>query len=78
MENLINQGLELAVLGMGTVFIFLTVLIFATRFMSTLVLRFEAESVEAPAAAVTQGNSPAQQARTIAIISAAITQHRKK
>ena len=39
-ESPIIQGLELMVAGMGTVFVFLTVLVFATAGMSTLVRRF--------------------------------------
>jgi len=41
MDNLLNQGLELAMYGMGTVFVFLALLIAATRTMSALVLKFQ-------------------------------------
>ena len=42
MENLLNQGVGLALFGMVTVFSFLTLLILATRLMSFLVSRIGA------------------------------------
>lgn len=39
-SDLIAQGFELMLVGMGTVFVFLTVLVFATTAMSRLVSRF--------------------------------------
>ena len=39
---MIEQGLELVLFGMGTVFVFLTMLVFVTGLMSTLVLKFSA------------------------------------
>ena len=43
MENLLNQGVGLALFGMVTVFLFLTLLILATRLMSFLVSQIDAE-----------------------------------
>lgn len=76
MENLVSQGLELAAFGMGTVFIFLTVLIFVTRLMSFLVLKFQPIEASMPAATATQAKG-LQDSQLIAVISAAIKQHRK-
>jgi len=45
-DTLIDQGFSLMLYGMGTVFIFLTILVFATWLMSTLVNKFAPE--EAP------------------------------
>lgn len=39
--NLIEQGLQLMLAGMGTVFVFLTLLVFTTSSMSALVLRLQ-------------------------------------
>ena len=77
MENLVSQGFELALFGMGTVFVFLTVLIFATQFMSALILRIQPEGGVSSASAVTQADSVTS-GRKIAVISAAIAQHRKQ
>lgn len=68
MQNeLINQGLTLMLAGMGTVFVFLTVLVIAMTLMSRLVGRFQ----------------PAKDAANvgddeIVAITAAITEHRRQ
>jgi len=56
--------------GMGTVFVFLTALVLATTLMSRLVIRFEGEP---PAA----GGGDAE-AEEVAAISAAIAAHRHR
>ena len=76
MDNLVNQGFELALFGMGTVFVFLAVLIAATKAMSFLVLRFEPVASDPAADAATQGGAAPDATRLVAIISAAIAQHR--
>lgn len=65
--SLITQGLTLMLVGMGTVFVFLTALVAATTVMSRLLLRLQ--PAQAPA-----GVSDEE----IAAISSAIAQHRKK
>ena len=66
-NSLINEGLTLMLVGMGTVFVFLTVLVGATTFMSRLVMRF----TPGPEAG---GDSDEE----IAAIAAAIAAHRRK
>jgi len=44
LENLLNQGVGLALFGMVTVFSFLTLLILATRLMSFLVSQMDSEN----------------------------------
>ncbi|MGE0623142.1 MAG: OadG family protein [Pseudomonadales bacterium] len=66
-ETPIVQGLELMVAGMGTVFVFLTVLVFATSGMSALVRRF----VPAP---TTEESGVSEE--EVAAITAAIHRHR--
>lgn len=66
-STLLEQGIELMVVGMGTVFLFLTSLIAATSLMSWLVQRLRP-------AAVVSDELPAEE---IAAISAAIAQHRR-
>jgi len=85
MNELMNAAVELMLLGMGTVFVFLVVLIFATRLMSFLVVRNVAthagESTQpalagaAPGTDVSQAN-PANDQRLIRVINEAIRQHR--
>ena len=59
-ENLIEQGLSLLIYGMGTVFVFLTVLVFATLSMSAVIRRLTPEQESKPAAtpASTQQSLP--------------------
>jgi oxaloacetate decarboxylase gamma subunit len=69
--DLIAQGFELMLVGMGTVFVFLTVLVFATTAMSRLVTRFfPPEEVTV----VVKGVS----AEEVAAITAAIARHRQR
>lgn len=68
-ENILSAGFELMLAGMGTVFMFLTLLVGATMLMSALVQRF---LVPAP----TLDTDPSSE--ELAAISAAIHQHRKK
>lgn len=77
-ESIIQQGVDLLIYGMGTVFVFLTLLVVATMAMSFFVRRFfpEAEVTETRPAPAT--SSSAVDARHLAIIKAAIEQHRAK
>ncbi len=67
--ELLEQGLELMLAGMGTVFVFLTLLVFATTGMSALVRRFEPVTVP-------DIDGPTEE--EVAAITAAITLHRRK
>jgi oxaloacetate decarboxylase gamma subunit len=67
-ENLLLQGLELMLVGMGTVFAFLTLLVLATGLMSSLIGRRQE-----PAAA---DAGPTEE--EIAAIAAAIDRHRRR
>ena len=72
--DLIGQGLELMLYGMGTVVVFLTLLVFTTSGMSLLVRRF------IPAhPAESEGKPPAASDPTLlAVITAAIRKHRTR
>ena len=71
---LIEQGLDLMLYGMGTVFVFLTLLVFVTALMSAVIQRWipdrETETSASPKA------SSDVDARIVAIIQAALTKHR--
>ncbi|NND00548.1 MAG: OadG family protein [Gammaproteobacteria bacterium] len=78
--TLIDQGINLMLYGMGTVFVFLTILVFATLLMSRVVSRLQRDGVpEAEAAAdVTTNINRQPSAQIMAAIELAIAQHRKK
>ncbi len=75
----VNNGLILLVIGMGTVFLFLTLLVFTTKFMSSIITRYFPEKVSpaparraaAPAAGQAEGNEIA------AAIAAAVARSRR-
>ncbi len=72
MHNLVYQGVELATFGMGTVFIFLALLIIATHGMSWLVQKFEPESPKTKIKIATRKIDR----HLLDVISAALTKHR--
>ena len=68
MQNeLLTEGFALMLAGMGTVFVFLTVLVFAMTIMSRLTLRFQSAS---------DASGPTDE--EVAAITAAISRHRQK
>jgi oxaloacetate decarboxylase gamma subunit len=70
---LISQGLDLLLYGMGTVFIFLTLLVIVTTFMSAAVNKIaHSQPQEVPADASHAQVEP----RIVKAIQAAINQHR--
>lgn len=75
-EEIISQGVDLMLFGMGTVFVFLTLLVVITGIMSNLVMRYfpEAEKPLVPVPA----KAGQVDARTVAIIKAAIDEHRRR
>ncbi|HEY7774332.1 MAG TPA: OadG family protein [Marinagarivorans sp.] len=77
-QTIMSQGLDLMIFGMGTVFVFLTLLVFLTRAMSWFVNRYLPE----PEPVIPSVPKPADSSRVdpvvIAVIQKAIHQHRKK
>lgn len=67
--ELLAQGISLILYGMGFVFLFLAVLVLATRLMSSIVARYEPQPVPVTAEVEPQ---------IVAAISAAIQRHRSK
>ena len=66
-NSLIIEGLELMLVGMGTVFVFLTLLVMVTTLMSRMVMRRQSKST---ASDITD--------EEIAAITAAVARHRRK
>lgn len=81
--TLLSQAFDLLIFGMGTVFIFLGLLVIAVNVMSRFISTFFPESI-IPDALATSTKSPAQTTQgdidneTLAVIQAAIHQHRNK
>ncbi|TXS95382.1 oxaloacetate decarboxylase [Parahaliea maris] len=79
--GIIDQGLELMLYGMGTVVVFLALLVLATTVMSRLVERYFPEpepELPAPRKAAALAADPAADPQLVAVISAAIHQHRNR
>ena len=70
---LISQGLDLLLYGMGTVFIFLTVLVVVTTFMSATVNKIAHSQ---PQEVATDTSHAQVEPRIVKAIQAAINQHR--
>ncbi|MCV6615226.1 MAG: OadG family protein [Cellvibrionaceae bacterium] len=77
--SIMQQGTDLMLFGMGTVFVFLTLLVIAVTIMSALIQKY---FPEAPEPDVSPGHAPpantVQDPKVIAIIKAALDQHRNK
>ena len=78
LDPLVLAGVELMLVGMGTVFVFLTLLVFVVKLMSAMVARFV--TTKDPAAASVSQNTGAVgiPAAQVAVIAAAIDQHRNR
>lgn len=80
MDNLMSEGLSLLVFGMGFVFVFLTLLVFATGLMSKLVIKIVPEAkpqLGQPKPAAVAAASP-ENDELIAVMTAAVHQFRKR
>lgn len=73
-SDLVLQGVELMLLGMGIVFVFLTLLVFALRGMSLLADRLDTSEPASQAAANPIDLSDNRQ--LVAVISAAVARYR--
>ncbi len=71
-SELLLQGVNLMLLGMGVVFSFLVILVFSLRGMSSLAKKLDARAVLQDPADAADENDP----ELIAVISAAITRYR--
>jgi oxaloacetate decarboxylase (Na+ extruding) subunit gamma len=80
MNGLIQDGFGLLVLGMGFVFLFLVLLIYATGFMSSLLTKYFPEAIPVVKKSVSpvSAQQVPQDANLKAVIAAAIHQHRNK
>jgi oxaloacetate decarboxylase (Na+ extruding) subunit gamma len=79
MNELVQDGFGLLVLGMGFVFLFLVLLIFITGYMSKLINNFFPEAVPIVKKSVTVAApvSLMQDSKLKSVVQAAINQHRE-
>ena len=78
-DPLMEQGIELMLYGMGTVFVFLTLLVLVTTLMSALFERFGTpDPVPAATPAARPVSPAADDKQLIAVISAAIHKYRSR
>jgi oxaloacetate decarboxylase (Na+ extruding) subunit gamma len=76
--DLLSEATNLMVLGMGTVFVFLTVLVFVTSLMSTLVNRIAPLAPVAIPPSSKDREPVASEETLLAVITAAIHAHRSR
>ena len=77
-DPMVMEGVQLMLVGMGTVFVFLTLLVFAVRVMSAMILKYAPQTqTQAQAQIDTSKVSPAAvPAAHVAAVAAAIKKHR--
>ena len=78
MDTLLQQGLELMLVGMGVVFAFLGMLVWVTNITSSLVQRLAPEVPVPPPAAAPAAVAAAVTPRQLAAIRAAVAQYRAR
>lgn len=76
--SLMQQGIDLMLFGMGTVFVFLSLLVIAVIVMSGFIQKFLPEPAEPEPTPVNFPTAGVSDPKLIAIIQAAIEQHRNK
>jgi len=74
--NIMQQGIDLMLFGMGSVFVFLTLLVIAVNIMSAFIQKFLPVAPEPEASPVRIASAGVNDPKLIAIIKAAIDQHR--
>lgn len=80
-ESLVSQGFGLLLYGLGTVFVFLTMLVAVVTCVSYVIVRFfpePAEPLPNDSPRRSANNTTAVDPKTLKIIQAAIDQHRSK
>lgn len=77
-DTLMQQGTDLMLFGMGSVCVFLTLLVIATGIMSSIIQRFFPDPVVPLAPSKASAPAGVDDPRLLAIIQAAIDKHRKK
>jgi len=74
--QLLSDAMTLMVLGMGTVFVFLTILVYVTASMSALVKKYS--PVQVTPQRIPGPSAPPEDTTLLAVIAAAIHAHRTR
>lgn len=78
-DSLMQQGMDLMLFGMGTVVMFLAILVVFTTVMSRVVQRYFAEpEAQATPVKMVEADHDLVDARLLAVIKSALDQHRAK
>lgn len=77
-SDLLIEGVELMLLGMGSVFTFLIILVFVTGVMSRLIDRFFPEAAPVAKPVRKAPAATAVDSELLAVIGAAVKQHRSR
>ncbi len=82
MDDVVAKGAELALFGMGTVFVFLTVLVVATMAMSAIINRYAPDPVSASTSRTSGpsagSDNDAPDPAVMAAIAAAVHRYRQR
>ena len=76
--DIVAQGVELMLYGMGTVVVFLSLLVVITTLMSAIVRRYFAEPEPVAVGPVVPAGDSTPDAEVVAAVAAAIHQHRSR
>ena len=76
MSDLMSNAASLMAVGMGFVFVFLTILVFVTTIMSKLVLKYAPAPEPQVANVASQNNTASNDAQLLAVLSAAVAKYR--
>lgn len=76
MSELMSDAVNLMLVGMGFVFVFLTILVFLTGLMSKLVIKFAPAPQPAAPAAKPASNDNVDDPQLLAVLSAAVAKYR--
>jgi len=76
MSDLMSEALSLMAVGMGFVFVFLTILVGVTTLMSKLVNKYAPAPEPKVSAASPQMNATSNDAQLLAVLSAAVEKYR--
>lgn len=78
-SSLMQQGFDLMLFGMGTVVIFLAILVVSTQIMSWFIQRFFAETdIQETPVRMVEADQGSLDPRLLQVIKAALDQHRAK